>query len=217
MKFIPLDIRPSAFVIGILLIILSMFMVIPLGVGLYYREPHVDGFVKACMGSLFVGGLLILAYRSHETPHLHIRTAFFLTAASWIMLGLFGAFPFILSHHVPSFSSAVLESISALTTTGISSILDFQHTPAYILVWRALLQWLGGIGITLMAITLLPFLRIGGMQLFATESSSHYEKIFPKISQVTKFLLWLYTSLTCLCILCLWLSGMEPLKAFPVT
>lgn len=214
MKFIPLDVRSSAFVIGILLLILSAFMVIPLGVGLYYHEPHVDGFAKAFMGSFFVGGLLILAYRSNEMSHLQIRTAFFLTSAAWITLGLFGAFPFILSNHASSFSSAVLESISALTTTGLSSITSFQETPTYILVWRGLLQWLGGIGITLMAITLLPFLRIGGMQLFATESSSHYEKIFPKISQVTKFLLCLYTAMTAFCILCLWSSGMPPLKAF---
>ena len=182
MKFVPLDVRSSAFVIGILLLILSAFMTIPLGVGLYYHEPHVDGFAKAFMGSLFVGGLLILAYRSHETPRFQIRTAFFLTSAAWITLGLFGALPFILSHHATSFSSAAFESISALTTTGLSSITSFKNTPTYILIWRGLLQWLGGIGITLMAITLLPFLRVGGMQLFATESSSHYEKIFPKIS-----------------------------------
>ncbi|TGW15829.1 TrkH family potassium uptake protein [bacterium NHP-B] len=214
MKFAPLDIRPSAFVIGILLIILSLFMLIPLSVGSYLGEPYVNGFLKSCMCSLFVGGLLIFAYRTSSVPQLHIRTAFFLTTAAWVAISAFGALPFMLSHNVPSFSHALFESMSALTTTGISTFLNFDTTPTYILVWRGLLQWLGGVGITLMAITLLPFLRIGGMQLFATESSSHYEKLFPKISQVTKFLFWLYMGLTTLCISFLWLSGLPFIKAF---
>lgn len=211
MRAAPLDIRPPAFVIGILLLVLSFCMLVPLSIAVYLDEPHIEGFATGIFLSLFIGGLCILSFRTQELPKLQIRSAFFLTTALWCVLGAFSALPFWYTLRL-TVASAVFESVSALTTTGLSHF-DF-NAPLSLIVWRSILHWLGGIGITLMALTLLPFLRVGGLQLFSTESSSHYEKILPKISQITKWLLGVYLSMTILCIGLLWVCGMSKLHAF---
>lgn len=205
--------RSAIFLLGILLVILALFMCLPIGVGICFGAP-VENFVFACLATLFIGGLLVLAYKPDNAPQLQVKTAFFFTTLAWIVLTLFSALPFLFSHKTFTLTTSVFEAISALTTTGLSSFTNITQAPVTLIVWRALLQWLGGIGIAIMALTLFPFLGVGGMQLFATESAHHYDKILPKVSQIAKFLLSLYTTMTVLCITSLLLCDMPFLKAF---
>lgn len=208
------SLTPALFIAGILLWIISGFMLIPLATALVCHEPQFWGFAAATILSLFLGGLLKLAFEQSDEAAFKVRSAFFFTAFSWTCVSFVSAIPFWFSESDMTFSLSFLESTSALTTTGFSAFSELSKAPLSIIVWRSLLQWLGGLGISIMALTLFPFLKVGGMQLFASESSSHYEKILPKVSQIAKFLFWLYTALTVAAIGCLWLAGMPPLDAF---
>lgn len=214
MRIVITPLEPAFFSAGILLIVLSGFMGIPLLINFGLQEGVGAGFTLGCFLSLFIGGLLAIAFHRRPFPNFQIRTAFFFTTFSWFIILLLSAIPFVFSQDNTSYTRGFLEATSALTTTGFSSFESMESTPVSILVWRALLQWLGGIGITIMALTLFPFLKVGGMQLFASESSSHYDKILPRVSQVTKTLLAIYIIMTVSCIGLLWMAGMEPLRAF---
>ena len=193
------------FAIGILLVILGLFMLIPFFVQIIYDEQN-NAFLSSASVTVFIGILLILA-NLEDNRRLNLQQAFLLTTLSWLSIAIFGSIPFLLSEVKLSFVDAFFESMSGITTTGSTIITNLNDSPKSILIWRAILQWLGGIGIIVMAITILPLLNIGGMQLFRMENSDT-EKILPKTREVTLIISTIYISLTFACGISYWFGGM---------
>ena len=172
-----MNLRTVLFILGILLSILGITMLLPAIFQLYIGES-VEGFLTSSFITIFIGLLLILANFYNE-KNINLQEAFILTSSSWLGIALFGSLPFLFSNLELSLRDALFESMSGITTTGSTVINDLDSAPKGILLWRALLQWLGGIGIIVMAITILPFLGVGGMQFFQIESATASEKILP--------------------------------------
>ena len=199
---------PIIYLIGMLLCILSLFMMIPAFVDWLYGNNDWPAFVGASLLTLFVGAILYLSNRDSTTEHLELRQAFLLTNSAWISLALFGSLPFLLSEIDMSFTDAIFESTSGITTTGATVINNLEATSHGILIWRALLQWLGGVGIIVMALAVLPMLSIGGMQLFKTESYETPDKVVPKAASFAAGISIVYITLTVVWALMLWFAGM---------
>ena len=195
------------FAIGVLLIILGAFMLIPFFVQFIYDEEN-SSFLSSASVTAFIGILLILTNRE-ENRKLNLQQAFLLTTLSWLSIAIFGCIPFLLSNLNLSFVDSFFESMSGITTTGSTIIASLDNAPKSVLIWRAILQWLGGIGIIVMAITILPLLNIGGMQLFRMESSDNTEKILPRTREVTLIISIIYLVLTFACGTAYWLVGMN--------
>ena len=195
------------FAIGILLIILGASMFIPFFVQLIYEENN-STFLSSAAITIFIGILLVLT-NLEENRKLNLQQAFLLTTLSWLSIAIFGCIPFLLSNLNISLVDAFFESMSGITTTGSTIITNLDNSPKSILIWRAILQWLGGIGIIVMAITVLPLLNVGGMQLFKIEGSDTTEKILPKTRELTYIISIIYLVLTCLCGFAYWTFGMN--------
>ena len=195
------------FAIGVLLIILGAFMLIPFFIQFIYDEKN-SAFLSSASVTAFIGILLVLT-NLEDDRKLNLQQAFLLTTLSWLSIAIFGSLPFLLSNLNLSVVDAFFESMSGITTTGSTIITNLDNTPKSILIWRAILQWLGGIGIIVMAITILPLLNIGGMQLFRMESSDTTEKILPRTREVTLIISIIYLSLTFICGVAYWLVGMN--------
>lgn len=157
--------------------------------------------------TLFVGVSLAFVNRLRET-RLSIRQGFLVTSLSWILIVLFASLPLRLSDMGLTFTDALFESTSGLTTTGATIIMDLSGASRGVLIWRSMLQWIGGIGIIVTALAVLPMLSVGGMQLFRTESSDTSEKILPRSAQFAGFVTSLYCGFTLLCAGGYWLAGM---------
>jgi trk system potassium uptake protein TrkH len=205
--------RFVVFILGIFLSILAIAMTVPAAMDLLYRDPDWVYFGEAAAITGFVGVLLILSFWPEEEPVFEVRETFILTASSWVAISGFASLPFILSSAAPTFTDAFFEAISGLTTTGATVFRDLDYAPPGILLWRALLQWLGGIGIVVMALTILPALKIGGMQLFRSEFSDRSEKYLPRVSQIASAILSTYLLMSALCGVAYWLAGMSPFEA----
>ena len=195
------------FAIGVLLIILGAFMLIPFLIELIFDEKNTT-FLSSAFITIFVGILLVLTHLE-ENRKLNLQQAFLLTTLSWLSIALFGSLPFLLSNLNLTLVDSFFESMSGITTTGSTIIKDLDNAPKGILIWRAILQWLGGIGVIVMAIAVLPLLNVGGMQLFRMESSDSTEKILPKARAVTLMISTIYITLTLTCALAYWVFGMN--------
>ena len=196
------------FAIGILLIILGVFMLIPFIVEFIYDEEN-STFLSSSALTTFIGILLILT-NLEENRKLNLQQAFLLTTLSWLSIAVFGSIPFIFSDLNLSIVDSFFESMSGITTTGSTIIVNLESTPKSILIWRAILQWLGGIGVIVMAITILPLLNVGGMQLFKKDQvSDASEKILPKTREVTLVISIIYLVLTLTCGVAYWFVGMN--------
>ena len=195
------------YTLGTLQIILGVFMLIPVIIQLIYNELD-SGFVSASIITIVFGVLFFLSNLDHD-KNIDLPQAFILTALSWLSIAIFGSLPFIFSNLNLNFTDAFFESMSGITTTGSTIITDLDNAPKGILLWRAILQWLGGIGIILMAITLMPIMNIGGMQLFKISSNDNGEKILPKSKEVSLRLIVIYSLLTFTCAIFYKLFGMN--------
>ena len=195
------------YTLGTLQIILGVFMLIPVIIQLIYNELD-SGFVSASIITIVFGVLFFLSNLDHD-KNIDLPQAFILTALSWLSIAIFGSLPFIFSNLNLNFTDAFFESMSGITTTGSTIITDLDNAPKGILLWRAILQWLGGIGIILMAITLMPIMNIGGMQLFKISSNDNAEKILPKSKEVSLRLIVIYSLLTFACAIFYKLFGMN--------
>ena len=195
------------FAIGVLLITLGTFMLIPFFVQFIYDERN-GTFLSSASITIFIGILLVLT-NLEENKKLNLQQAFLLTTLSWLSIAIFGCIPFLLSNLNLSIVDAFFESMSGITTTGSTIITNLDNAPKSILIWRAILQWLGGIGVIVMAITVLPLLNVGGMQLFRMESSDTTEKILPRTREVTIIISIIYLMLTFVCGVAYWLVGMN--------
>ncbi len=185
------------FTLGILQIILGIFMLIPIIAQFIYEELD-SSFFGASIITIIFGILFFLSNINHERK-LNLQQAFLLTALSWLSIAIFGSLPFVLSNINFSFTNAFFESMSGITTTGSTIISNLENMPKSILLWRAILQWLGGIGVIVMAITLMPIMNVGGMQLFKISSNDSSEKILPKSKEIALRLIYIYSFLTALC------------------
>jgi len=195
------------FAIGVLLITLGTFMLMPFFIQFIYDERN-GTFLSSASITIFIGILLVLT-NLEENKKLNLQQAFLLTTLSWLSIAIFGCIPFLLSNLNLSIVDAFFESMSGITTTGSTIITNLDNAPKGILIWRSILQWLGGIGIIVMAITVLPLLNVGGMQLFRMESSDTTEKILPRAREVTIIISIIYLMLTFACGIAYWLVGMN--------
>jgi len=195
------------FIIGVLLVILGAFMLIPYIVQMIYDENS-HSFLSSAFITIFIGVLFILANLDQDYK-LNLQQTFLFSSLAWISAALFGSIPFHLSVLELSFSEAFFESMSGITTTGSTVISDLDNSPKSILIWRAIMQWLGGIGIIVMAITVLPLLKVGGMQLFKMEGSDSTEKILPRTVEVASIIILTYLLLTFLCAVLYWIFDMS--------
>ena len=207
-----LDLRSSLYVIGLLLIVLAVSMTFPAIADAAAYGNVWPVFIKSAAATLFVGVGLALAFRQPEFK-LSVRETFVLTTASWITISLFASLPLWLSSSEMSLTDAFFEAMSGLTTTGSTVLSDLDNTPKGILLWRAILQWLGGIGIIVMAVAVLPILQVGGMQLFRTESSDHSQKLLPRAAPIAGRITVMYLGLTLIWAVALWSAGMGKFDA----
>ncbi len=185
------------FTLGVLQIILGVSMIIPIIAQIIYSELD-SSFIGASIITIVFGFLFFLSNFNHDKK-LNLHQAFLLTALSWLSITAFSSLPFIFSEIKLSITDAFFESMSGITTTGSTIISNLENTPKSILLWRAILQWLGGIGIIVMAITLMPIMNVGGMQLFKISSNDSSEKILPKSKEIALRLIYIYSGLTFLC------------------
>src|SRR5918996_2221461 len=200
-------------VIGILLIILAVFMAPPMIADMAVGHPDWQVFLAAGSVTLFAGVSLVLMNRSPDFGELTGRQAFLLTTLVWMVLAVFAAMPLAFSDLELTMADALFEAMSGITTTGATVIVDLDHAPPGILLWRAILQWLGGIGIIVMGVAILPILRVGGMQLVRAESSDLSEKILPRAAQIASAIGLIYLALTVLCAILYYGAGMGTFEA----
>ncbi len=195
------------FMIGILLVVLGFSMLVPYIMQLIYNENS-HSFVSSSFVTIFIGILFILGNLDKEFK-LNLRQTFLFSTLAWLMVAIFGSLPFLFSPKEFTFSEAFFESMSGITTTGATIITDLDNSPKSILLWRSIMQWLGGIGIVVMAITILPLLKVGGMQLFKMEGPDSTEKILPRTIEVATIIISTYLVLTLLCGFFYWIFGMS--------
>jgi len=182
-------------------------MIIPILTQFIYSEID-SSFIGASIISIVFGILFFLSNLNHDKK-LNLQQAFLLTALSWISIAIFGSLPFVFSSLDLSITDSFFESMSGITTTGSTIISNLEIAPKSILLWRAILQWLGGIGIIVMAITLMPIMNVGGMQLFKISSNDSSEKLLPKSKEIALRLIYVYLILTTLCAMAYKFFGMS--------
>lgn len=208
-----MPLSPVFHILGILLSLLAMAMIIPAGVDFFSGHDNWQAFIAASAITVFFGFGMFLSTRFHKHRQLGLRQAFLLTNGAWVSIGIFGAVPFLLADTGMSLTNAIFESISGVTTTGSTVIPVVEDMSSGILVWRALLQWLGGIGIIVMALAVLPMLSIGGMQLFKTESYETPDKVVPRAAELAVGITVVYGTLTIIWTTMLAAAGMSFLEA----
>ncbi|MCL6268541.1 TrkH family potassium uptake protein [Sansalvadorimonas sp. 2012CJ34-2] len=198
-------------ILGALLVLFSLASLPPVFVAWLYHEPEIALFSYTFVVTLFtgLGAWLPFAHTEHE---LRPRDGFLITVLFWLVLSLFGSIPLLLME-TPNldFTDAFFESMSGLTTTGATVITGLEELPKSILFYRQQLQWLGGMGIIVLAVAILPMLGIGGMQLYRTEAPGPIKdrKLTPRIAETAKTLWYLYLGITTICAGCYWLAGMN--------
>jgi len=194
---------------GALLLLEALFMAISMGVSLWYNEADSDVFLLSTIITLLAGFIGIFIGRRAES-RMGEREGYFIVAMVWVVFSLFGMLPYYLSGQVPSFTDAWFETMSGFTTTGATIIPDLDSITHGLLFWRSLTQWIGGMGIIVLSIAILPIFGLNGMQLYAAEVTGlTYEKLSPRISDTAKLMWTTYIVLTAIEILALWLCGME--------
>jgi len=201
------NIKPIALVGGTVVCSVGFLLFIPLITELIYQTESWQSYAVPILLYLIVGGSLVITNRNIELK-ISIKEAFIITVLSWVLLAILCAIPFIYTQLKLSVVDAIFESMSGITTTGATILNNLDNLPKGILIWRALLQWLGGIGIVVLALVILPFLRIGGMQLFHLEGDDPYDKFLPKLSSVVAKIIFVYSGLTALLIILYFSNGM---------
>ncbi len=207
-----IDLRPVLMVIGILLSVLAAAMCLPALVDWYAGQQEWQVFATTAGVTGFFGVGLALTNRS-GAGKISLRQAFLLTTLSWVTVTVFAALPFRFSELDLSFTNALFEATSGITTTGSTVIVGLDSAPPGILLWRALLQWIGGVGIVVVAIVILPMLRVGGMQLFRIESPGQSEKALPRVTQIATAIGAIYAGFSAMLFAAYWAAGMDAFEA----
>ncbi len=210
------DIKPVLYLIGLVLLATAGMMLFPMLADVYFANTDWQAFAGAAVLSGLVGYALLRSSRGSLHAGLTLRQAFLLTPLSWFGVSLVSALPFFLGDYgivSRSMADAYFEAVSGITTTGATVISGLDRAPPGLLLWRAILQWMGGIGIIATAIAILPALGIGGMQLFRTESSDRSEKAMPRVRQIAWSIGAVYVGLTFIATVVYWLAGMRAFDA----
>lgn len=207
-----MDFRPILLILGMLLATLALGMCIPALVDAHHGNPDWQVFAVSAGLTLFVGVSLTLT-SSAGSMKLNVRQAFVMTTLSWLVLTIFAALPFMFSELKLSYTDAFFEAMSGITTTGSTVITGLDHAPPGILMWRGILQWLGGLGIVVMAIAVMPMMGVGGMQMFKVEAFDAGEKVLPRAAQISMALVLIYLILTVVWGVMLWWAGMTPFES----
>ena len=208
-----IDIRPVAYVIGRILIVLAILMLAPAVVDLRDGLSNGIRIFEAAIATGFTGICVVLATHNALRGNLSVKQAYLLTTGIWTLVPAFGALPFYLGEPHLQFSDAYFEAVSGITTTGATVIFGLDELPAGMNLWRGMLNWLGGLGIAFIAMIFLPLMRVGGMQFFRTEGFETFGKELPRATDLAIELAKVYTLLTVLCILSYGLIGMSALDA----
>ncbi len=207
------DIRPVAYVIGILAVVLGASMLLPAALDAFDEDGNARAFLLSAFLTVAAGLAMTLATAQRRTRGLSRQQAFLLTVAVWAVLPLFGAIPFMLGEPRADLTDAYFEAMSGLTTTGSTVFEDLNDLPRGTLIWRAMMQWFGGVGIVVFAMVFLPILKIGGMQFFQSEAFDLRADILPNAVDAAMELGWLYLGITLACILAYAASGMGAFDA----
>ena len=196
-------------VLGFLLVVEGVSMLIAMGVSAIYQDAGLKALFYSSLINIGVGSLTILATRSAQ-KNIGKHEGFIIVSMVWVVFSFFGSLPYLISHSIPSLTDAFFETMSGFTTTGSSILNDIESLPNGILFWRSMTQWLGGMGIIVLSLAILPVFGIGGMQLFSAEVPGPTpDKISPRIQQTAKSLWIIYVAFTGLETLLLWIGGMS--------
>ncbi|SLN30421.1 Trk system potassium uptake protein TrkG [Roseovarius litorisediminis] len=207
------DLRPVGYVIGLMVMALGLTMVLPMLVDIAEGLGHWPVFAESAALTTLVGGFVALACRNGVREGLTIQQTFLLTTGVWLALPIFGAIPFILGATEARVVDAFFEAMSGLTTTGSTVFTGLDDLPKGLLLWRGLMQWLGGVGIIVVAMVFLPELRVGGMQIFRSEAFETDGKILPRATEISSQISVIYLSLTLACVATYLFLGMNPFDA----
>ena len=208
-----IDFRPVGYVIGLLIAVLGIAMLVPLAADLIEGRGEAGTFAVSGLITILTGGILFLACSERRQPGLDIQQTFLLTTGTWLFLPVFGALPFWLGQPHADFTDAFFEAMSGLTTTGATVFNGLDDMPAGTLLWRALLQWFGGVGIIVVALAFLPTLKVGGMQLFRSEAFDTFGKILPRAAEIAASISMIYCGITLACVLAYTWTGMHSFDA----
>lgn len=206
-----LNLRPILFVLGLVLSKLALFMYVPTLVAFVTGTGGFISFAEAVIIT-HIGSFICLTMGRTKDFRLNVRDMFLITSLVWTIASVFAALPFVFINHI-SFTDAYFETMSGITTTGSTVLSGLDHMAPAILLWRSILQWLGGVGFIVMAVAILPMLNVGGMKLFQTESSDWSDKSSPRAKTVAKNIVSVYLILTGLCIIGYMLTGMTLFEA----
>ena len=207
------DFHRVSFVIGMMMLVLTVFMIPPALVDIVVGNPDFWVFVGSAFVTGFVGLMMVMSSRGSWSDEIYLKEGFVLTVASWIALCMVSTIPFLFFGQGLSVADAWFEAVSGLTTTGSTVLNNLDDLPPGILLWRSTIQWIGGIGIVLMALIMLPFLKVGGMQLFQTENSDRSDKIVAKSSELVRLIAITYFSMTAMCAMAYSIAGMSAFDA----
>ncbi len=208
-----LDLRPVGYVIGLLVAVLGATMLLPMLVDLAEGSGHWIAFAESAVVTTLCGSLLAISCQNGTHEGLTIRQTFLLTTSVWVILPVFGALPLMMGATDLRFVDAFFEATSGLTTTGSTVVSGLDDLPSGILLWRGVLQWLGGIGIIVVAMVFLPELRVGGMQIFRSEAFETMGKILPRATAIASQISVIYVALTLACAMCYVILGMDVFDA----
>lgn len=208
------DLRPVGYVIGLLVAALGAAMLLPFLADLIAGDGNWPVFLACAALSALSGGALALACANGVRKGLTIQQSFLLTTGTWVVLPLFGAVPFMLGAPHAGLTDAYFEAMSGLTTTGSTVFVRLDELPAGVLLWRGILQWLGGLGIVIVAMVFLPVMKVGGMQYFRSESFDTLGKILPRALDISTGLIRVYLFLTLACTVTYFALGMSGFDAF---
>lgn len=207
------DLRPVAYVIGLLACVLGLTMLVPMALDFFDGSSHGYVFLQSSLLSILVGGLTALACANGVRDRLSIQQTFMLTTGVWLALPIFGAIPFWFGDTEARYVDAFFEAMSGLTTTGATVFTGLEDLPRGILLWRGLLQWFGGVGIVVVAMVFLPELRVGGMQIFRSEGFDTFGKILPRATEIARQISVIYAAITALCALAYMGAGLGAFDA----
>lgn len=208
-----LDLRPVGYVIGLTVLALGLTMLPPLIVDIAEGRGHWPAFAESALLTVLCGGLVAMSCRNGVGEGLTIQQTFLLTSGVWVVLPFFGALPFMIGDPDLGLTDAVFEAMSGLTTTGSTVMEGLDDQPKGILLWRGVLQWLGGVGIIVVAMVFLPELRVGGMQIFRSSGFDTMGKILPRATEIASRISVIYLSLTLICVAAYMLTGMDAFDA----
>ncbi len=201
-------------IIGILLMINGFLMLTAVPFGIYHAESSWEGILLSSLINSSIGFILYYTTKNNDNKELRKRDGYLIVTSSWIMMCLFGMLPYILTGQIPDLANAFFETVSGYTTTGASILNDIESLDHGILYWRSLTQWIGGMGIIVLAVAILPFLGIGGMQLFVAEAPGvSIDKLQPRIKETAQRLWQIYISFTVILFFILWAEGMDSFQA----